>query len=218
MAKTSTKNTEAVEQAAAKEAAKTEKQNFTFDWAPAEMQAGHKTVCTVGRFRKVSYETYAKDMRAYGYNLPEREMRAAYDAIKLPTRATTDSAGYDIFAPIPFNLSNMNACPRGITFPTGLRCEMNSKYFLMVVPKSGLGIKQYSRLGNTLAGVDADYYWAENEGDIIINLRSDIPGNPPLHINVGQAVCQAVFVPFGVADDDKAPEVTRGGGLGSTGR
>ena len=51
----------------------------------------------------------------------------------------------------------------------------------------------------------------------MVNIRSDIPGNPPCHIQVGQAICQGVFIPFGVTDNDKATEV-RHGGLGSTGK
>ena len=60
-----------------------------------------------------------------------------------------------------------------------------------------------------------------NEGDILINLRSDIPGNPPYHVSVGDAVCQGIFVQYGVTDDDDATELTREqrrGGLGSTGK
>ena len=154
-------------------------------------------------------------------HLPENEMKAAYDAIKLPKRATAGSAGYDFYSPIPFSLSNFNAGPRGFTFPTGIRCEMNDAYCLLIIPRSGLGIRQYSRLGNTVACIDADYYYSGNEGDILINLRSDIPGNPPYHVSVGDAVCQGIFVQYGVTDDDDATELTREqrrGGLGSTGK
>ena len=111
--------------------------------------------------------------------------------------------------------------PRGITFPTGIRCEMNDAYCLLIIPRSGLGIRQYSRLGNTVACINADYYYSGNEGDILINLRSDIPSNPPYHVSVGDAVCQGIFVQYGVTDDDDAIELTREqrrGGLGSTGK
>ena len=193
-----------------------EKKEYTFGAAPAELQNDYQTRMKVARFAKVSYEQFKKDMLECGLRLPEPEMKAAYDAIKLPVRATRGSAGYDFFSPIPFSISNLNAAPRGFTFPTGVRCEMNEAYCLMIIPKSGLGIKQYSRLGNVVGLIDADFYWADNEGDIMVNIRSDIPGNPPVRINAGQAVCQGVFVPFGVTDDDNATE-SRHGGLGSTG-
>lgn len=177
----------------------------------------HYTFRKVAKFRKVSYEQFKTDMIDCGYNLPETEMRAAYDAIKLPVRATKGSAGYDFFAPIPFDLRNMNINPRGITFPTGIQCELHPDFCLFMIPKSGLGIRQYSRLGNCTGLIDRDYIFSDNEGDIFVNIRSDIPNNPPFHINAGQAVCQGVILPFGTTDDDETTE-ERNGGLGSTGK
>ena len=203
------------------EPATEEKPQFTFSAAPAELQYDYKTRNKVAKFRKVSYEQWKKDMHNCGLHLPESEMQAAYDSIKLPKRATAGSAGYDFYSPIPFSLSNFNAGPRGFTFPTGIRCEMNDAYCLLIIPRSGLGIRQYSRLGNTVACIDADYFYSGNEGDILINLRSDIPGNPPYHVSAGDAVCQGIFVQYGVTDDDDATELTREqrrGGLGSTGK
>lgn len=199
----------------------TEDKGVNFSAAPAKLQNDYKTRAKVAKFYKVSYEQWAKDMRDCGINLSEPQMKAAYDAIKLPKRATKGSAGYDFYSPIPFMLSNLNACPRGFTFPTGIRCEMNENYCLLLIPRSGLGVKQYSRLGNTLGCIDADYIYAGNEGDIMVNIRSDIPGNPPHYVWSGDAVCQGIFVSYGVTDDDDATELTREqrkGGLGSTGR
>ena len=177
----------------------------------------HYTFRKVAQFRKVSYEQFKTDMRACGFGLPEHEMKAAYDAIKIPVRATKGSAGYDFFAPIPFKLSNMNCQPKGITFPTGIQCELSPDYFLMIVPKSGLGIKQYSRLGNSVGIIDRDYIFSDNEGDIFVTIRSDIPNNPPVRIYAGQAICQGIILPFGTTDDDETTE-ERNGGLGSTGK
>ena len=203
------------------EPAAEEKHQFTFSAAPAELQYDYKTRNKVAKFRKVSYEQWKADMLKCGLYLSEKKMKSAYDAIKLPKRATAGSVGYDFYSPIPFSLSNFNAGPRGFTFPTGICCEMNDAYCLLIIPRSGLGIRQYSRLGNTVACIDADYFYSSNEGDILINLRSDIPGNPPYHVSVGDAVCQGIFVQYGVTDDDDATELTREqrrGGLGSTGK
>lgn len=171
----------------------------------------------VAKFRKVSFEQFKADMISCGFNLPDTDMQAAYDAIKLPARATEGSAGYDFFSPIPFSLRNMTVAPRGITFPTGIQCELHPDFCLFMIPKSGLGIRQYSRLGNCTGLIDRDYIFSDNEGDIFVNLRSDIPGNPPVDIHVGQAVCQGVILPFGTTDDDETTE-KRNGGLGSTGK
>ena len=171
----------------------------------------------VAKFRKVSFEQFKADMISCGFNLPDTDMKAAYDAIKLPARATEGSAGYDFFSPIPFSLRNMTVAPRGITFPTGIQCELHPDFCLFMIPKSGLGIREYSRLGNCTGLIDRDYIFSDNEGDIFVNLRSDIPGNPPVDIHVGQAVCQGVILPFGTTDDDETTE-KRNGGLGSTGK
>ena len=198
------------------------------DLAPAEVAAvrtevenlktAGKPSVKVAKFSKVSFEQFCQDMEACGHtDYTTRQLRSIYDAIKLPTRATAGSAGYDICTPIGFFLTNLNANPKGFTFPTGLRCEMNPSYVMLIIPKSGLGFKHYSRLGNTIGCVDSDFWDSDNEGDIMVNIRSDIPGHEPVHIDAGKAVCQALFLPYGVTDDDTASGV-RNGGFGSTGR
>ena len=199
------------------ETAAEEKTQFTFTAAPAELQYDFKTRNKVAKFRKVSYEQWKADMLKCGLYLSEKKMKSAYDAIKLPKRATAGSAGYDFFSPIPFALSNMTVNPRGITFPTGIQCELHPDFCLIMIPKSGLGIRQYSRLGNCIGLIDRDYIFSDNEGDIFVNIRSDIPGNPPVEIKAGQAICQGVILPFGTTDDDETTEA-RNGGLGSTGK
>ena len=171
----------------------------------------------VAKFRKVSFDQFKHDMISCGFNLPDTVMQEAYDVIKLPVRATAGSAGYDFFSPIPFALSNMTVNPRGITFPTGIQCELHPDFCLIMIPKSVLGIRQYSRLGNCIGLIDRDYIFSDNEGDIFVNIRSDIPSNPPVEIKAGQAICQGVILPFGTTDDDETTEA-RNGGLGSTGK
>ncbi len=61
----------------------------------------HYTFRKVAKFRKVSFEQFKADMLGCGFNLPDAVMKEAYDAIKLPVRATAGSAGYDFFSPIP---------------------------------------------------------------------------------------------------------------------
>ena len=97
---------------------------------------------------------------------------------------------YDFYSPITFSISNFNAGPHRFTFTTGIRCKMNDADCLLIIPRSGLGIKQYSRLGNCVGIIDRDYIFSDNEGDIFVNIRSDIPANPPIHIYAGQAICQ----------------------------
>ena len=57
------------------------------------------------RFEKVSFEEFSRALvESCGIFLSTDERRAYYDAIKLPTRSTPGSAGYDIATPIPINI------------------------------------------------------------------------------------------------------------------
>ena len=85
---------------------------------------------------------------------------------------------------------------------------------LMIVPRSGLGMKHQVRLCNTVGIIDGDYAWAENEGHIMVALRN--PLERDLVLEKGDRFCQGILLPFGLAEeaDDFAQ---RKGGFGSTG-
>ena len=68
-------------------------------------------------------------------------------------------------------------------------------------------------LSNTVAVIDADYYNAENEGHILLSVINE--GNNPIRFKPGDCVCQAIFIPYGVADQGTI-ETERTGGIGST--
>lgn len=99
--------------------------------------------------------------------------------------------------------------------PTGIRCEMSEEYVMLIFPRSSLGIKKGMTISNTVPVVDADYFFADNEGHIFISIKNN--GNDVLELRSGEKIVQAVFVPFGVADEE---EITteRTGGIGSTGK
>ena len=104
---------------------------------------------------------------------------------------------------------------QSITIPTGLRCEMDRDYVMLIFPRSSLGIKKGMTIANTVPVVDADYAYADNEGHIFICIKNN--GEDMLELEEGDKIVQAVFVPFGVADEE---EITteRTGGIGSTGK
>lgn len=166
----------------------------------------------IAKFEKVSYSEFKKSMQKLYPTLREETIQRTYDEIVLPTRATSGSAGYDIRTPIPFLLEGLQE----VTIPTGLRCRMADGWVMLIAPRSGLGFKYYTRLANSLGVVDSDYIFADNEGHIMIKMRCD--HNDPdktLICYEGQAVAQALFVPFGITTDDCA-EGIRKGGFGST--
>lgn len=131
--------------------------------------------------------------------------------LKNPKRSTKESAGYDIFAPFDIDL------PKGLELkiPTGLRVHMQKGEFLVIVPRSGLGFKYYSRLANTIGIIDSDYKNSDNEGHIWVKLRNE--GDKDLYIKQGEAFCQAIFMPFLLVDEDNFEDgKSRNGGFGST--
>ena len=129
--------------------------------------------------------------------------------VLLPRRATAGSAGYDFFAPATIAL----APGEGTTVDTGVRCWMDPRYVLLLLPRSSLGFKYRLALDNTVGVIDADYYFADNLGHIRIRMTNG--GDKPLTIEKGQAFAQGVFVPYGLTEDDEA-DGRRTGGFGST--
>lgn len=169
----------------------------------------------IAQFYKVSYEQWVKDMQANGYELcsEERTLRDAYDRIELPTRATTGSSGYDFKSPFDFALYYGQT----IVIPTGIRVSIEDGWWLMCMPKSGHGFKYRVQLDNTIANIDSDYYYSDNEGHIIAKLTHNGVARDEMIIRPGQGFMQAVFVPYGITYDDNASGV-RNGGFGSTGK
>ena len=129
----------------------------------------------------------------------------------LPKRATAQSAGYDICTPWDIRLEPGES----LRVPTGLRCRIADGWVLLIVPKSGLGFKYRVQLDNTVGVVDADYYGADNEGHIQIQITNDSKEGKTLDIPAGKAFAQGIFLPFGVTEDDEA-DAKRTGGFGST--
>lgn len=160
----------------------------------------------VAKFYKVSKEQFLSDMAEERLFPTE----SAYENLELPKRATKGSAGYDFYSPIDFKLKPGQT----IKIPTGIRCEMNSDYALFIMPRSGLGFKYQIFLSNTLALIDSDFAYSDNEGHIMIKLLNN--GKKDLYIKEGDKFCQGVFIPYGVTIDDNVND-KRNGGLGSTG-
>lgn len=132
-----------------------------------------------------------------------------YEVINLPARATKFSAGYDFVSPLTFTLNPGET----IKIPTGIRCGMNTDWVLMIYPRSGLGFKYQICLANTIGVVDADYYFSNNEGHIFVKLVNR--GDKSVHINLGDAFAQGIFMEYGITEDDRV-ETFRNGGFGST--
>lgn len=166
----------------------------------------------IAKFEKVTWEQFYKDwvdtFPTFG-DVDETRIKQIYCRIDTPKRATKGSAGYDFYAPITFTLQPGET----IKIPTGIRCKMDEGWVLMGFPRSGLGFKYRLRLNNTVAVIDCDYAYSDNEGHIFIKMTNE--GNKKLEVNEGNGFVQGIFLPFGVTEDDDVTEV-RNGGFGST--
>lgn len=161
-------------------------------------------------FEKVSFEQFKEDAIKCGFaNEDSLNLRNSYDGLQYPCRGTTGSAGYDFFAPFDLNCGN-----KYIVVPTGFRLVKERKdenYFLMCVPRSGLGFKNGLRLRNTCGIIDMDYCFSDNEGHIMAKLAVE----ENTIIPCGKAFMQGIILPFITVSNDRAFG-TRNGGFGST--
>lgn len=158
-----------------------------------------------------------------------------YD-IKLPTRGSKLSAGYDIRTledviveptktavryetlddedlVITESINITDAKPTIIK--TGIKASMEDDEVLQLFIRSSAGIKRGLMLANTTGIIDADYYSNEdNDGHIMIALYNF--SSNPVEIKAGERIAQGIFTKYLTTDDDNS-NTERTGGIGSTG-
>lgn len=165
----------------------------------------------VARFYKVSETRFVEDwIDTFPESAPE-EAKRIYEAVRLPSRATAGSAGYDFFAPVEFTLKPGET----VKIPTGVRVEMKQEWVLKCYPRSGLGFKYRLQMNNTVGIIDTDYFYSDNEGHIFAKLTNDTNEGKTVTIPAGTGFMQGIFVEYGITEDDDVTEI-RNGGLGST--
>ena len=87
--------------------------------------------------------------------------------INLPTRKTTESAGYDIECAEAVTLEPGQV----VLVPTGIKAFMAYDEYLAIHIRSSMAIKRHLALVNSTGIIDSDYYNNEdNEGHIMIAL------------------------------------------------
>ncbi len=133
---------------------------------------------------------------------------------KLPTRATTGSAGYDLYAdlPSPFVLK---AGERAL-IPTGVAIALQSNEIgAFVYARSGLSSRHGVTMANGVGVVDSDY-----RGELkvpVVNLSMQ-----DYTIEPGERIAQLVLhpvIPYELEEVSALDETQRGaGGFGSSGR
>lgn len=144
---------------------------------------------------------------------------------KLPERSTTNSAGYDFFAPEDVTIPSIwKGFFRKIFFGkpiyptlvhTHVKARMEPNEYLAIFNRSSNPRKLGLVLANGVGVVDSDYFNnPSNDGDIGFPYYNFMPWD--VHITKGQKLGQGIFHSFLRVDSDRVKR-TRTGGFGSTG-
>lgn len=145
------------------------------------------------------------------FEVVKNEARKHSGEIKLPTRATEHSAGYDFYSPMDAVIN-----PGEMTMIwTDVKAHMYYDNVLLLFVRSSMG-KYPVVLANGTGVIDSDYYSNEsNDGNIGFRLMN--MGDEPYVIKIGDRIGQGVFVKYGTVAKDNTT-TKRVGGIGSTGQ
>ena len=143
------------------------------------------------------------------FEVVKDEFRKNSGEIKLPTRATKNSAGYDFYSPVDITIPPHEM----VMIWTDIKASMYWDNVLVINVRSSMG-KQPIMIANTQGWVDSDYYSnPDNDGNIgfrLLNL-----GNTPYEIKAGDRIGQGMFIKYGTIKNDSTT-TERQGGFGST--
>ncbi len=133
---------------------------------------------------------------------------------KLPTRATSGSAGLDLYACIDEPLT-LNKGDKAL-IPTGIAIGLDDPHYAaFIYSRSGLAIKQGIALLNSVGVVDSDYRGEVCVG--VIKLTEEPYTIQPFE-RIAQMVIKPVELPQ-IVEVEELDETDRGdGGFGSTGK
>lgn len=151
----------------------------------------------------------------------EKFIKDAYDKIVIPEAKTIGSAGHDFTIPFDVAIRSIYGCKNtselyncSIIIPTGIRCCIDKGWVLEIYPRSGLGIKGL-KIENTVPIIDQDYYYADNEGHILLKITNESKTKEPFKFIGGKdRIAQGLFKIYGTAG--KPNKQKRTGGFNST--
>ena len=163
-------------------------------------------------FEKVSLSQFKNDiLKISEKEIEDKKIRKIYEAVEIPKRGTSSSAGYDFSSPIDFVLKPGEKK----VVPTGIKASMNKDEALMIYVRSSLGFKYNVRLTNQVGVIDSDYYNnSSNEGHIMISFENH--GKKDWVVDQkNKRVAQGVFTKYYTVKGELNNK-KREGGIGST--
>ena len=142
-------------------------------------------------------------------------------AAKLPVYATDGSGCFDLFATTVDGYSSIGALVHDgypIECNTGLAFEIPPGHVMLVYSRSGHGFNHAVRLANCVGVIDSDY---RGEVKVMLTCDNDQDDAPPLKVNPGDRIAQALVLPFPRVVFEEVTELSATarsqGGFGSTG-
>jgi dUTP pyrophosphatase len=135
------------------------------------------------------------------------KVELCYEDAKIPTRGTSQSAGYDLYTPCDFTLP-----PQQTTLvKIGVKMEIPVGFYGRIAPRSSLGVKGI----DVFAGVvDSDY---RNEIGVVLYNST----NRMFVLNKGERIAQMIIEKHYSPDiqvTESLDSTDRIGGFGSTGK
>lgn len=143
------------------------------------------------------------------FEIVKDEFRKNEGEIKLPTRGSKNSAGYDFYSPIDVTIQPNEM----VMIWTDIKASMYYDNALLIIPRSSMG-KHPIMISNTVGLIDSDYYGNEST-DGNIGFRLFNLGTTPYEIKAGDRIGQGIFIKYGTVKDDNTT-TERVGGFGST--
>ena len=135
------------------------------------------------------------------------------DLAKLPTRGSSDAAGYDLYAATSYNIEIQPHTT--VKIGTGLSFELPQGTFAAIFPRSGIATKHGLRPANCVGVCDSDY-----RGEYIVALHNDT--NEVQIIEPQERIAQMILLPYismNFNEVEELSDTTRGeGGFGDSGR
>lgn len=143
------------------------------------------------------------------FEVVKDEFRKNEGEVKLPTRGSKNSAGYDFYSPVDAVIQPNEM----VMIWTDVKAHMYYDNTLLIIPRSSMG-KHPIMISNTVGLIDSDYYGNEST-DGNIGFRLFNLGSTPYEIKAGDRIGQGIFIKYGTVKDDNT-NTERKGGFGST--
>ena len=132
---------------------------------------------------------------------------------KIPTKATSDAAGFDLYAATEYDITIEPN--QTVKIGTGIAVAIPTNCFGGIFARSGLATKRGLGPANFVGVIDADY-----RGEVIVALHNYT--NEVQHIEAGERIAQLIILPYVLETLEEVNELEdteRGeSGFGDSGR